>query len=88
MFPGSMKWKPHRCIWAWMTVMGFIDRGAFELLLGGVSHITHKALVLIAALSARTECLSLVMDGGGVRGGRWVKFVRITIANCNPPTLG
>lgn len=29
-----------------------IDPGAFELLLGGVSHITHKALVLIAALYA------------------------------------
>lgn len=31
---------------------GLIDLGAFELLLGGVSHITHKALVLIAALYA------------------------------------
>lgn len=31
---------------------GLIDPGAFELLLGGVSRITHKALVLIAALSA------------------------------------
>lgn len=31
---------------------GLIDPGAFELLLGGVSHITHKAPVLIAALSA------------------------------------
>ena len=31
---------------------GHIDPGAFELLLGGVSHITHKALVLIAALAA------------------------------------
>lgn len=31
---------------------GLIDPGVFELLLGGVSHITHKALVLIAALSA------------------------------------
>lgn len=42
---------------AWMMVIesrydGLIDPGAFELLLGGVSHITHKALVLIAALSA------------------------------------
>ena len=31
---------------------GLIDPGAFELLLGGVSRITHKASVLIAALSA------------------------------------
>lgn len=31
---------------------GFIDPGAFELLLGGVSHITQKALVLIAGPSA------------------------------------
>lgn len=29
---------------------GLIDLGVFELLLGGVSYITHKALVLIAAL--------------------------------------
>ena len=34
------------------VMMGLLIRGAFELLLGGVSHITHKALVLIAALSA------------------------------------
>lgn len=31
---------------------GLIDPGAFELLLGGVSHITHKALVSIAGASA------------------------------------
>lgn len=31
---------------------GCIDPAAFELLLGGVSHITHKALVLIAGPSA------------------------------------
>lgn len=41
----------------WMMVMetcvlmGLLIWGAFELLLGGVSHITHKALVLIASLS-------------------------------------
>lgn len=33
-------------------MMGIIDQGAFELLLGGVSHITHKALVSIASHSA------------------------------------
>lgn len=42
-----------------MCYDGVIDPGAFELLLGGVSSITHEALVSIAALAAG----SLVMDG-------------------------
>lgn len=43
---------------AWMMIiescimMGLLIWGRFELLLGGVSHITHKALVLITGPSA------------------------------------
>lgn len=34
---------------------GLLIRGAFEWLLVGVSHITYKALVLIASLSAELK---------------------------------
>lgn len=73
--PKQMEASPPYLPSHWMSVMescvmmGLLIQGPFELLLGGVSHITHKALVLIAAL-CWPECLSLVMDGGGERGGR------------------